>query len=52
MSYINQVVILQCSPPLLYYCTLPKKDLFFPFSLGMKRIHLETQLKGDCADLF
>ena len=29
-----------------------KKGLFFPFSLGKKRIYLETQLKGELTDLF
>ena len=47
MSNINQVIILQCSPP---SCTL--KDLSFPFSLSKKRIYLETQLKGEFTDLF
>ena len=30
----------------------PKKGLFFSFSLGKKRIYLETQLKGEFTDLF
>ena len=51
MSYINQVIILQCGHPLLHYCTLPKKGLSFPFSLG-KRIYLETQLTEEFTDLF
>ena len=29
-----------------------KKGLSFPFSLGKKRIYLETQLKGEFTDLF
>ena len=29
-----------------------KKGLSFPFSLGKKRIYLETQLKGKFTDLF
>ena len=29
-----------------------KKGLSFPFSLGKKRIYLETQLKGEVTDLF
>ena len=47
MSYINQVIILHCSLP---FCTLPKKGLPFPFSLGKKRIYLEIQLKGEFTD--
>ena len=45
MSYINQVMILQCGPPSLRYCTLPKKA-FFPLQLG------QAQLKGEFTDLF
>ena len=30
MSYINQVIILQCGPPSLHYCTLPKKAFLSP----------------------
>ena len=46
MYYINQVIILQCGPASLHYCTLPKKA--FPFSLGeKKRIYLKTQLKEE-----
>ena len=30
MSYINQVRILQYGPPLLHYCTLPKKVVLSP----------------------
>ena len=41
MSYINQVIILQCGPP---SCTLPKK--------AFQKIYLETQLKGEFTDLF
>ena len=37
MSYINQVIILQCDPPSLHYCTLPKmaflSPLVWPFPL-------------------
>ena len=29
-----------------------KKGLSFPFSLGKKKIYLETQLKGEFTDLF
>ena len=29
-----------------------KKGLSFPFSLGKKRIYLETELKGELTDLF
>ena len=29
-----------------------KKGLSFPFSLGKKKIHLETQLKGEFTDYF
>ena len=43
------MIILQRGPP---SCTLSKKGLSFPFSLGKKRIHLETQLKGEFTDLF
>ena len=49
MSYINQVIILQCGPSSLHPS---KKGLSFPFSLGKKRIYLETQLKGEFTDLF
>ena len=49
LTYINQVIILQCFLP---YYTLPKKGLSFPFSLGKKIIYLETQLKGEITDLF
>ena len=48
MSYINQVIILQCGPP----SHLSKKDLSFPFSLGKKRVYMETQLKEEFPDLF
>ena len=34
------------------YCTFPKKGLSFPFSLGKKKIYLETELKGELTDLF
>ena len=30
MSYINQVIILQCGPPSLHLCTLPKKTFLSP----------------------
>ena len=30
MSYINQVIILQCRPPSLHYCTLPNKAFISP----------------------
>ena len=30
MSYINQVIILQCGPHSLHYCTLPKKASLCP----------------------
>ena len=30
MSYINQVIILQCLPPSLHYCTIPNKAFIFP----------------------
>ena len=29
-----------------------EKGLYFPFSLGKKRIYLQTQLKGEFTDLF
>ena len=29
-----------------------KNSLSFPFSLGKKRVYLETQLKGEFTDLF
>ena len=51
MSYINQVNLAMWSP----FTTLlhrPKEGLSFPFSLGKKRIYLETQLKGEFTDLF
>ena len=35
MSYINQVIILQCGPPSLHYCTLPKRP-FFPLQFGQE----------------
>ena len=47
MSYINQVIVLQCGPPSLL---CPSKKV--PFSLVKKRIYLETQLKGEFTDLF
>ena len=50
MSYINQVLILQCGPPLLHYCTLPKKTFLSP-SVWARREYLETQLKGEFTDL-
>ena len=34
MSYINQVITLQCGPPSLHYCTLPKKA--FPRQFGQE----------------
>ena len=51
MSYINQVLILQCGPPLLHYYTLPKKAFLSP-SVWTRREYLETQLKGEFTDLF
>ena len=51
MSYVNQVIILQCDPTSLYYCTLPKKA-FLPPSVWPRREYLETQLKGEFTDLF
>ena len=48
MSYINQVIIFQFGP---LSCTLPKKAFLSPFSLGKKRIYLETHLKGEFTDL-
>ena len=44
MSYIDQIVILQCGPPSY---TPFQKRLSFPFSLGKKRIYPETQVKGE-----
>ena len=41
MSYINQVIILQCSPP---SSTLPKKAVLSP-SVCARREYLKTQLK-------
>ena len=52
MFYMNQVKIMLCGPPLLHYCTLPKKAFTYPLSLGKKGIYLETQLKGRFTDLF
>ena len=49
MSYINQVIILQCGPSSLHPS---RKGLSFPFNLGKKRKYLETQLKGEFTDLF
>ena len=37
MSYINQFIILQCGPPSLHYCTLPKKP-FLPLQFGQEEI--------------
>ena len=50
MSYINQVIILQCGPP---SCTLPKKAFLSP-SVWARReyIYLETQFKGDFTYFF
>ena len=52
MPYMNQVIIMQCGPPLLHYCAIPKKGLSFPFSLCKKGIYLETQLTGEFTYLF
>ena len=53
MSYINQVIILQCGPPSLHYCALPKKAFLSPSVWTRGRyIYLETQLKGEFTDLF
>ena len=54
MPYIKLVIILQCGPPFAFASLLhpSKKGLSFPFSLGKKRIYLETQLKGEFTDLF
>ena len=35
MSYINQVMILQCGPPSLHCCTFPKRP-FFPLQFGQE----------------
>ena len=58
MSYISQVIILQCGPPSLHYCTFPKKA--FSSSLVWARreyirpdiFQVETQLKEKYTDLF
>ena len=42
LTYMNQVIILQCGLP---SCTLPKKVSISP--LGKKKIYLETQLNGE-----
>ena len=39
MSYINQFIILQFGPPLLHYCTLPKK-VFPSLSVWVRREYL------------
>ena len=51
MSYINQVIILQCGPASLHYCTLPKKTFLSPL-VWARREYLKTQLKGEFSDLF
>ena len=51
MSYINQVIILQCGPPSPHYCILPKKTFPSP-SVWARREYLETQMKGEFTDLF
>ena len=35
MSYINQVIILQCGPPSLHFCTFPKIP-FLPLQFGQE----------------
>ena len=52
MSYINQVIILQCGPHSLHYCILPKKAFPAPSVWARREIYLETQLKGEFTDLF
>ena len=53
MSYINQVLILQCGPPSLDYWTLPaKKRSFFPLQFGQEENISGNQLKGVFTDLF
>ena len=52
MSYVKQVIILHCRPPFASLLHPSKKVLSFPFSLGKKRIYLETQLKGEFTNLF
>ena len=39
-------------PPFASLLQPSKKSLSLPFSLGKKRIYLETQLKGEFTDLF
>ena len=53
MSYINQVITLQCGPPSLHYCTLLKKTFLSPSVWARREYsYLETQLKGEFNDLF
>ena len=57
MSYINQVIILQCGPPSFHYCTLPKKAFLSPTVWARREyiyiyIYMETHLKGEFTDLF
>ena len=52
MSYINQAIILQCGPPWLHYCTLPKKSFLSPSQFAQEESISGNSIKGEFTDLF
>ena len=49
---VAELWILHCFAMWSPFLYPSKKSLSFPFSLGQKRIYLQTQLKGECTVCF